>query len=307
MERGLNKIIVVTRKTRLDELVRKYNTLEQAKFYVEHLGSDFSDYIQEHNKYWAQVKLVKALCETKARMQVVDREYLPNLILGADDIVVVLGQDGLVANTLKYTNGQPVIGVNPDPIRWDGVLLPFLPSEMDSVITKVLKQEFSTKDVTMAEARLTNGERILAVNDLFIGRKTHASARYTIAVNGKIDNQSSSGIIVSTGLGSTGWYKSIITGARKINANSDLTFNGLDWSEQKLIYNVREPYPSKFTDTEIVFGEIQGNQKIRLISQMPEEGVIFSDGMEADAIEFTAGMEAVIQIADKKGKLVVGI
>lgn len=31
------------------------------------------------------------------------------------DIVVVIGQDGLVANTLKYLDGQPVIAINPDP------------------------------------------------------------------------------------------------------------------------------------------------------------------------------------------------
>ena len=305
MDRGLNKIIVVTRKTRLDELVKKYNTLEQAKFYIEHLGADFSDYMNEHIMYWEEVKTVKKVCEMRARMQVVDREYLPNLILGAEDIIVVLGQDGLVANTLKYTNGQPVIGINPDPSRWDGVLLPFSPQQTFFAIDKVLRKEYDAKNVTMAEAKLTNGERIIAVNDLFVGRKTHASARYSIMIEGKQDNQSSSGIIVSTGLGSTGWYKSIVTGARRINGSVESDIRGLDWSDEKLFYNVREPYPSNSTDTNIVFGEIDNRQEIRILSQMPEEGVIFSDGMEYDAVEFTAGMEAVIRVADKKGKLVL--
>lgn len=305
MDRGLNKIIVVTRKTRLDELVKKYNTLEQARFYIEHLGADFSDYMNEHINYWEEVTKVKKICAMKARMQVVDREYLPNLMLGADDIIVVLGQDGLVANTLKYTNGQPVIGMNPDPSRWDGVLLPFSPQQTLFVIDKVLQKEYDTKDVTMAEARLTNGEYMIAVNDLFIGRKTHASARYSIMIDGKKDHQSSSGIIVSTGLGSTGWYKSIVTGAGKIMGSTKSGVRGLDWSEEKLFYNVREPYPSNATDTNIVFGEISNSQEIRIMSQMPEEGVIFSDGMEDDAVEFTAGMEAVIRIADQKGKLVL--
>lgn len=305
MNKGLNKIIVVIRKTRLDELVKKYNTLEQAKFYIEHLGADFSDYINEHTNYWEQVKKIKKVCEMKARIQVVDREYLPNLILGEEDIIIVLGQDGLVANTLKYTNGQPVIGVNPDPSRWDGVLLPFTPEQIGNAINKVLLKEYETKSVTMAEARLTNGESIIAVNDLFIGRKTHVSARYSIMIDGKTDNQSSSGIIVSTGLGSTGWYKSIITGARKVNRNKDTNFKGMDWSGEKLFYNVREPYPSNSTDTNIVFGEISKNQEIKIVSQMPEEGVIFSDGMEYDAVEFTAGMEAKIRVSDRKGVLVL--
>ena len=43
-----NKIVLLTRRTRLDELVTRFNTVEQARFYVEHLGADFSYYQREH-------------------------------------------------------------------------------------------------------------------------------------------------------------------------------------------------------------------------------------------------------------------
>ncbi|MFT7387173.1 MAG: hypothetical protein ACI8VC_000410 [Candidatus Endobugula sp.] len=33
----------------------------------------------------------------------VERNLLPNFIFGPEDIVVVIGQDGLVANPLKYS------------------------------------------------------------------------------------------------------------------------------------------------------------------------------------------------------------
>ena len=46
-----NKIILVKRKTRLEELIAKYNTLAQTKFYIEHLGADFSDYVAEDELY----------------------------------------------------------------------------------------------------------------------------------------------------------------------------------------------------------------------------------------------------------------
>ena len=65
------------------------------------------------------------------RVHVVDRGFLTNYVFGARDVVVALGQDGLVANVLKYLDGQPVIGVNPDPARWDGVLLPFAVGDLD--------------------------------------------------------------------------------------------------------------------------------------------------------------------------------
>jgi len=38
---------------------------------------------------------------------------------------------------------------------------------------------------------------------------------------------------------------------------------------------------------------------------MPENGVIFSDGMESDFLNFNSGMDATVTLADKKGRLVV--
>ena len=36
------KLVIVTRKTRLQELVERFNTRSQAKFYIEHAGGDFT-------------------------------------------------------------------------------------------------------------------------------------------------------------------------------------------------------------------------------------------------------------------------
>ena len=51
MDRNANKIVIVTQKSRLQELLCKYNTKAQAKFYIEHMGADFSDYILEDETY----------------------------------------------------------------------------------------------------------------------------------------------------------------------------------------------------------------------------------------------------------------
>ena len=73
--------------------------------------------------------------------------------------------------------------------------------------------------MTMAQAELNDGQRLLAVNDLFIGARTHVSARYRLRYQGREEDQSSSGLIVSTGAGSTGWYRSLLTGAAGIAAS----------------------------------------------------------------------------------------
>lgn len=303
------KIIVIKRKSRLKELIYRFNTMEQARFYIEHLGSDFSDYLEEDRKYEEAVTLVSSQLETLGRVQVLDREFVPNFLFDSGDVVVAVGQDGLVANTMKYLEGQPLIGINPDSSRWDGVLLPFSPGEAKEVVWECLKGRGRIREVTMAKAELNDGQVLYGVNDLFIGQKTHVSSRYRISCGGREENQSSSGIIVSTGLGATGWLKSILRGAAGIAGISPEGRKQQElktsWDMKCLYYSVREPYESKSTGAEIIFGRIMSEQPLKVTSQMPENGVIFSDGMESDFLQFQSGVTAVIGIAEKCGHLVV--
>jgi len=304
------KVVLVTRHTRLEELVARYHTPAQAKFYVEHLGADFSDYEREHAAYLAAKKTVVACLEQRGRYQVIDRSFLPNFLFAGDDIVVALGQDGLVANTMKYLAGQPLIGVNPDTGRYDGILLPFTPRDLPSILDDVGHDHRSHKSVTMAKATLLSGQVLYAVNDLFIGPKSHTSARYEIRLGDNREVHSSSGLIVSTGLGSTAWIKSIVTGAWGIasaqsHRKSALRYEALAWDADYLQFAVREPFPSKTSAAEMVFGRVGREGALKLLSLMSENGVIFSDGIEADFVEFNAGPEAAIAVAERTGCLIV--
>lgn len=302
------KIVVITKQTRADELVKKFNNITQAAFYVEKMGGCIDEYIEESKVYKESVSASVNYLQNLVRIQQIDREYVPSFMFGKDDIVVVIGQDGLVANTLKYLNGQPLIAINPDPARYDGVLLPFRNSDLVGIVREVLENRRPKKEITMAVAQLNDGQSLLAVNDFFIGRQTHISARYNIKIGGREENQSSSGIIVSTGLGSTGWLKSVIAGARGIAGN--ITGNKilgdvstLKWNSDFLYYSVREPFPSNITETGLVFGKV--TDTLQITSQMPENGVIFSDGIEQDFLQFNSGIEVKISVAAKKGYLVV--
>lgn len=306
-----NKIILVKRKTRLEDLIARFNTKAQAKFYIEHMGSDFSDYVTEDEQYKNAVTEAHISLEALGRVQLVDREFIPNFIFGRDDIVVAIGQDGLVANTLKYLSSQLLIGVNPDPARWDGVLLPFTAADLRFIVPEVMNRARPVKEVTMAKAELNDGQTIYAVNDLFIGQKTHVSSRYQIKLGINSEYQSSSGIIVSTGLGSTGWLKSILSGAQSIageisdHRSKAQAKSSLPWDIDYLYFSVREPFPSKTSQADIVFGKVTRKTPLKVLSQMPENGVIFSDGVESDFVQFNSGIEATISIAEKKGRLVV--
>lgn len=307
------KIVLITRQTQLEELIIKYQTLDQARFYMAQLGMDIHEYeITHHNYQMTKVSIIGML-EKWGRYQLLDRTYLPNFIFGANDIVMTLGQDGLVANVLKYLDGQPLIGINPDPSQYDGVLLPFLSQDVDKILLEVANDQRDCENISMAKASLSDGQEMYAVNDLFIGPKTHTSARYILSMDGEEEAQSSSGIIVSTGLGSTGWMKSIKSGSVGIAkafgftselANVDIT-ESMRWDVPLLQFAVREPFPSRHSSASIVAGYIDASENLKITSQMADYGVIFSDGIEDDFLEFRASVTAEIGVADRVGRLVV--
>jgi NAD kinase len=304
------KVVLVTRKTRLEDLIAKYLTPAQARFYVEHLGADFSDYQREHDVYLdARHWTVQAL-EQWGRYQIIERSFLPNFIFGPSDIVVALGQDGVVANTMKYLDGHPLIGLNPDAKRYDGVLLPFVANDLAALLPEVAADKRASKAVTMAKASLTDGQVLHAVNDLFVGARTHTSAIYEITAGERREAQSSSGLIVSTGLGSTAWFKSIVTGSLAIagvfgSQSETAAYAPQAWDSGELRFAVREPFPSRTSQATLVYGRLEKSETLRLRSLMPENGVIFSDGIEADRLDFNSGTEARITVAERQGRLIV--
>ncbi len=305
------KIILVVRSTRLADLKARFATKQQAKFYVNRLGGDFADYEREDERYHEAIAEAQRTLGEVGRVQLVQRSFLPNFVFGPQDIVVALGQDGLVANTVKYLSGQPLVGVNPDPKRYDGKLLPFKVADLPTIMPEVMRGGRKKREVTMAEAKLNTGLNLCAVNDLFIGVKSHGSARYQIKLGQAAENHSSSGVIVSTGLGSTGWFQSLMAGAAGVAVASgraqSLPANDpqFPWESNYLYFTVREPFPSKNTGTSLVFGQVTPQQPLTIESQMGENGVIFSDGIEQDFLEFNSGTKATIALAKQKGQLVV--
>jgi NAD kinase len=315
----IHKIILVTRKTRLEGLIERYNTREQVRFYLEHNDahasehrtSSFELFAREHDVYYHELQRLQDGLAKLGKLHVIERAYLPNFLFGEDDIVVTIGVDGLVVNTAKYLDGQLLVAVNPDPAHIDGVLLPFSVEQASEVVKRAINGEARTSRISMAQAKLQDGQSLLAFNDLFIGARSHISARYQIRVLGRQEQHSSSGVIVSTGVGATGWLSSLFNMANGMWAS----FSGetallerprLDWGAERLIFVVREPFASKTSGTDLVCGEITPQAPLEIQSQMESGGVIFSDGVEADFLSFNAGATATIGLADKKTCLVVG-
>jgi NAD kinase len=302
------KLVIVTRKTRLQELVERFNTRSQAKFYIEHAGGDFADYEREDDAYRRSLDVLRSSLEFDIPQQMVDRSLVPTFQFRNDDLVVTLGQDGLVANTAKYVGNQPIIAVNPEPSRFDGILLPFAPEDARTATENMMAASAGIREVTLAEVTLNDQQRLLAFNDLFLGARSHVSALYRITCEDKSEVQSSSGVLVATGAGSTGWVSSAFNMAAGISqfcGGKPGAAVRLPWEDRRLLYVVREPFLSRHSQISIVAGLLNSGKELRIESLMPSGGAIFSDGMEADFLNFNSGASATIRAAEQRAHLVM--
>jgi hypothetical protein len=309
----IEKVVVVTRRTALDDLVRRFNTREQARFYITRMGGSFAAYEAAHAAEMAARDHLRAAIPRGLRSQWIDREFLPNFQFGPGDLVVTLGPDGLVVNTAKYLDDQRLMAFNPDPARIDGVLLPFRVGQAAEALRAYAADGLGLRRVVMARADLNDGQSIHAVNDLFVGARTHVSARYRISLGGRAEDQSSSGLIVSTGAGSTGWLRSVLAGAAgvaaayapspEVAAVRDRYAFG--WEEERLVLSVREPFISRTTAATIVHEPVTAEAPLEVASSMPQNGVIFSDGVEEDFLAFNSGAVARIAPSGRRLHLLV--
>jgi hypothetical protein len=333
MKSSQPNIVIVTRETRLSDLRARWASPSLAKFRIEkahaheedrrrrlrrrepeaalaeaQAAAAFEEYAAEADVYAHRVAEVRAALELGLPVKLLDRQLVPTFDFWNTAVVVVVGQDGLVANTAKYVGDTPIVGVNPDPQRFDGVLLPFGPEHVHDVVQRVLAGRFKSRRITLAEVNLNDGQRLLAFNDFFVGSASHVSARYTLEVGGRAEAQISSGVLISTGAGATGWMSSVFNrtaGIARLSGTRLPAPRSIGWEERVLCWAVREPFRSRQSGAELVMGLIDEGEELVLESLMPASGVIFSDGIERDALEFNSGAIATVAVSSHKANLVI--
>jgi hypothetical protein len=291
------RAVIVTRPTDLDQLLLRHGTRAQARFFVESRGQQLADVVARHDLQQEAIHLASQAVPAAWRRASVSRADLDRLRFDSDDVVIAIGQDGLVANVAKYLAGQPVIGVNPSPQLFDGVLARHAASSLKTVLSE-LQSGRPTQARTMVQASTSVGQRLLALNEIFVGHRTHQSARYRLSFSSRQERHSSSGVIICTGTGATGWARSVSLGRRSCAPLPELL-------SSDLTFLVREPWPSVRSGTDIVEGLIAPGESLVITSEMNEGGAAFGDGMEADALELPFGEVVTISKAPIPLQLVV--
>jgi hypothetical protein len=291
----LPRAVVVERPTELRDLLARHGTREQARFFLAQRGLELDEVEQRHLRYEEVRAGVLNAIPPQWRTATVDRADLDRFLFAEDDIVVVLGQDGLVANVAKYLDGQPVVGLNAEPDRAPGVLVRHPPAAWPDLCADVTAGRATVENRTMVRAALDDGQELLALNEVFLGHHSHQSAKYTLNVDGRDERQSSSGLIVATGTGATGWAKSI--NRREGLVLPTPTDPGLAWF-------VREAWESPVTGATLTAGLLAGDERVTVTSELSGGAVVFGDGIEADRLTPDWGQRVTIAAAERRLRLV---
>lgn len=293
------RVVVVHRASELDGLLARHATLGQGEFFLRSRGRDLSEVRGRHEALQGALATVAGAIPVDWRRGTVERADLDRFAFSPQDVVVAVGQDGLVANVAKYLQGQPVIGVDPEPGQNPGVLVQHRPQAVAALLEAVAAGRAGVQPRAMVAAEADDGQSLVALNELYLGHPTHQSSRYRLTVPGLgTERQSSSGVIVGSGTGATGWCASLASqrGGRDRLPGPQ---------EDRLAWFVREPWPSPSTGTSLSAGLLSAVQ--RLVLDVESDGlVIFGDGVESDYLSLGWGQRASVHLASRRLALVVG-
>ncbi|WP_217236112.1 NAD(+)/NADH kinase [Streptomyces sp. AC555_RSS877] len=293
------RVVVVHRTTEYEELVARHGTHGQAAFFLSSRGRDIAELAERYRRTRQALTEVGSAVPLTWRQARVERADLDRFLFAPEDVVVVVGQDGLVANVAKYLGGQPVVGIDTDPGRNPGVLVRHRPRDAAALLPAVLTRSAGVEERTMVEAVADDTQRVVALNEICLAAVGHQTARYRLGLEGDggvVEAQASSGVLVGTGTGATGWIRSV------------WQERGGHWplpspTEPRLLWFVREAWPSPATGTSSVAGELTASSGLHITVES-ERLIAFGDGMETDAVELTWGQSVRIGVCGERLRLV---
>ncbi|WP_393097258.1 hypothetical protein [Streptomyces sp. LN325] len=290
------RVVLVHRTTEYEELVARHGTHGQAAVFLTSRGRDIEEVAERSRRNRRALAEVASAVPLTWRQARVERGDLDRFLFGPEDVVVVVGQDGLVANVAKYLSGQPVIGIDTDPGRNPGVLVRHRPRDTGALLASA--HGGPADELTMVEAVADDTQRLLALNEIYLGAAGHQTARYRLGLDeygGAVEPKASSGVLVGTGTGASGWLRSVWQGR-----GGELPLPRP--TDERLIWFVREAWPSPVTGTSLVAGELGGAGRLSLTVES-DRLIAFGDGMEGDAVELVWGQTVRVGVAGVRLRL----
>lgn len=193
------------------------------------------------------------------------------------DLVITVGGDGTFLESSQYLKKIPILGINSNPKESVGHFCAIHVSEFYKFLHR---RSFSTMLASRLQVTIDGKKQRPALNDVLITNIHPAStSRYTVKIGSRKEEQKSSGMWISSSMGSTAAI--LGAGGRR-----------LDKRGSRFQIKIREPYiqhGKKLKMDRLILSE---NQKLKIISGM-RDGRVFMDGTKRVS-SFILGSEVVV-------------
>ena len=172
------RAVIVRRPTEFDELMDRYSTRGQVEFVLRSRGRTLESVERAHESHVAALARVRAGIPDGWASADVERDSLSRFLFAPEDVIVVVGPDGLVANVAKYAGEQAVVGVNSVPQSNAGVLVRCTPDQGVGALRRIDEGgDLHVDQLTMVRAAADDSRTLTALNEVFIGRSGGSGAR----------------------------------------------------------------------------------------------------------------------------------
>ncbi|MFH0936911.1 MAG: hypothetical protein V1808_01300 [Candidatus Daviesbacteria bacterium] len=282
--------LIVPKLSKLTYDMQKYHiNLDHAIRKYQREGIDPEKVLASNNR---QVESLNNLTDFLKDAKVIGRNRLNKTIAAGANLIIALGGDNHFLYVSHFINGQLLLGINSDPTSSEGALTYFTVKSLKDFWSKLEADDFKIEEWPRLQIAL-NGKKIqaLATGDIFIGESRRENmSRYLISLDGQEEEQKSSGLLITTGAGSTGWYDS---------ACHYLFENGNKFpkTKQEARYLVTEVYRGKLSKYQMLEGGFGPGQKLIISSLNDSSGEISIDSLVR--CKFNRGSQAIIEISDK--------
>ncbi|MDO8741035.1 MAG: hypothetical protein Q7J54_05690 [Candidatus Woesearchaeota archaeon] len=236
---------------------------------------DKASALEEHKN---TISLIERLLKKySSSYEIIAKEDL-NKALDDFDLVIAAGGDGTLLYTASFVDSALVLAVNSAPQHSVGNLTSANASDLEEKLGRFYKGYFSVLNRTRLNVEIDSKHVGLALNEIYMGsiKPFGIAARYAIKVDDKEEEQKSSGIIVSTGTGSTAMFKHF---GKAFKANAD-------YAKYAAVFPIG--------NYKLIGGKVR---EITVISGMTKNDLLTIDGWQ----DFNYGHKTIIRvsIADK--------
>jgi hypothetical protein len=293
----LGQILVIGKSTKLDWDMKELGITsigEMGRYYAAQ-GVDPQVVLDAHFSHLRSLVQFSEVFESDQFIQldVTPPEKLAESIDKAK-LVVSLGGDDHFKSVASLVTDQIIVGVNSDPQRSVGALLQFFAEDFRKSLPGILNGNFLIEEWAQLEVKINESDARRAVSEIFIAeRNAKYGSRSTITYRGQEFTSKGSGLLIATGAGSTGWFRS---------ASRYCFPEGYVWprTSPAAVILEREPY-GDIAENRFLCRELLADEELTIRSLHNHSAVVSTDSIFD--FEFPRGATARVKLADQRLKV----